>query len=278
MLSYCEYNGTGYSLDAITANQRQLLYEISLLGIIYLPSNSSKFFYPTRVAIEMIMYTNKQTLIMSNTNTMNLLTNNTLPSNLNNSRMSIIVETNYQVVAYIFNELQFRMLQLFVDIHAKLPNMVLGKLTRDKSRKAFSMGISATQIIEFLLIHTHPNVHLKKEKNNNKNNKNNHNHKNNLQLEDSILLPENVIDQIVLWENEANRIQAQDVIIIDMYEDINKHLQNKNFKSIEIYNKLCKFITSRNLYVWKIPDKPIFAISFDDFPAIQQYSISLGFT
>lgn len=269
MLSYCEC-GVGYLLDDVNSNQRQLLNEFSNLGIVYLPEGDPKYFYPTKIIIDMVIYNNKEALILSNNNLTNaLITNNTSYA----PTMTIIVETNCQVVAYVTNELHFNMLKLFVDVTARLPGMAIGRLTRDKAKAAYQMGISAAQIVEFLLIHTHPVVGHKR-----------HNAANNSGTtgkdQPTVLLPENIIDQLVLWENECTRIQIDDVIVIDMAADIDKLRATgpAGESEIRVCEKLLDYAKKMGLCVWSNEENYSFAVSVNDFPIVQKYAISLGFS
>ena len=268
MLSYCEYGGgKGYLLDAVSPTQQQLLYEFSYLGIIYLPSITSKYFYPTRAAVNMIMHNNKRALMMSD---------QVLATNAD-TKMTIITETNSQVIAYVTNELHFHMLQLFVDVQCRLPGMAVGRLTREKARSAFNMGISAAQIIEFLLMHSHPVVSQKKKStfltiqqaSSNTSAAGNTN---------PILIPENIIDQLVLWENETHRLRTEEVIVIDMNEAIASIHTDQHVLHIDMYNKLIRYVKQMDLAEWYHADKYIFAVTLSNFPAVQKYSMELGFT
>jgi len=282
MLSYCECNGQGYSLDSITASQRQLLYEISFLGIIYLPSVHSPLFYPTRMAVDMIIYSDKQAMLVSNANSAAVLGSKSqeLAASMlkQTAKMTIIVETNNQVVAYVSNDLHFHMLQLFVDVDSRLPGMAIGKLTREKCRAAFNIGINAGQIIEFLLMHTHPIISKRKvgiaahaTAGNSSG-----------QQQDSILLPENIIDQLVLWEREVNRIKTEEVVVFDMYDDMLRlgqglHSHDANHSTL-VYKKLFNYVVKAKLCVWSDKDKYVFAVTGqENFQAVQSYAVKLGF-
>jgi transcription initiation factor TFIIH subunit 4 len=59
--------------------------------------------------------------------------------------------------------------------------MVVGILSRESVRDAFSKGISADQIITYLTHHAHP------------------------EMNSSPVIPSTVVDQIKLWEMERNR-------------------------------------------------------------------------
>jgi len=69
------------------------------------------------------------------------------------------------------------MLSVFVDIVARLPNLAIGFITRESLRSALIHGISAQQIYDFLMKHAHPNMRR-----------------------NTPVIPENIADQIYLWE------------------------------------------------------------------------------
>jgi len=132
-------------------------------------------FYPTRIAVSMIFGNDPSV----NNNSSSLSGGVNLMGSMQD--MNIIVETNHQVVAYISCELHLALLKLFVEVHLHLPNMAMGRITKEHSKKAFRyknielngyklllivsifrMGIKAAQVIDFLIMHAHPLVRSKK--------------------------------------------------------------------------------------------------------------------
>jgi transcription initiation factor TFIIH subunit 4 len=85
----------------------------------------------------------------------------------------------------IDSPLQIAVLNLFVHLRDRFPNMVTGVVTRDSIRRALSNGITAEQIITYLSAHAHPQMR-----------------------KHSPVLPLTVVDQIRLWEIEKNRLRA----------------------------------------------------------------------
>ena len=206
-----------------------------------------------------------------------MLSDQALGSTSADSKMTIITETNSQVIAYVTNELHFHMLQLFVDVHCRLPGMAVGRLTREKARAAFEMGMTAAQIIEFLLMHSHPVVSQKKKSTYlTLQQANSHPHSSG--SSNPILIPENIIDQLVLWENETHRLQREEVIVIDMNDAIAAISADQQVLHIEMYSKLIRYVKQMDLAVWYHADKYIFAVTLANFPLVQKYSIELGFT
>lgn len=146
------------------------MYELSKIGLIYIRDILSTRFYPTRSAINMLFKSTptgdlKSTQESYQTDSdingsINNQCNIPVSMNKNDSAdiLQIIVETNLQVIAYVTSDLHLAMLKLFVDLSIRMPNMAIGKITRERSREAFRMGIRAHQIIEFLRSHAHPTV------------------------------------------------------------------------------------------------------------------------
>jgi len=98
----------------------------------------------------------------------------------------IIVETNFRVYAYTNSPLQIKLLSLFVALQYRLPNMVVGMITRQRVRDALIKGITANQILSFLRANAHPKAKQRVP-----------------------AVPECVSDQILLWEAERNRVVMQ---------------------------------------------------------------------
>lgn len=93
------------------------------------------------------------------------------------SELLLVVETNFKIYAYTNSTLHVAMLSVFVDIVARLPNLAIGFITRESLRSALIHGISAQQIYDFLMKHVHPKMR-----------------------QNSPIIPENIADQIYLWE------------------------------------------------------------------------------
>ncbi|KAJ7650868.1 transcription factor Tfb2-domain-containing protein [Roridomyces roridus] len=163
--------GSGESQSQAALTQKAMLDDLRDYGLLY--KSSSRRFYPTRLAT---------TLTSSSPP---LPTSTGLSSGPKEG--FIVLETNYRVYAYTDNPLQTAVLNLFVTLKYRFPNLVVGSITRDSVKKALSNGISAEQIISYLMAHAHPQMR--------KNNP---------------LLPVTVQDQIRLWELEKNRLKSQE--------------------------------------------------------------------
>jgi len=163
--------GREYSTDHLGVSQKAMLEDLRDYGLIWQRRPSSRRFSPTRLAT---------TLTSSSP---------PLPTATGTSSGPqdgfIVLETNYRIYAYTDNPLQTAVLNLFVSLKYRFPNLVVGSITRDSVKKALNNGISADQIISYLVSHAHPQMR--------KNNP---------------LLPVTVQDQIRLWELERNRLKS----------------------------------------------------------------------
>ncbi|RWR76109.1 RNA polymerase II transcription factor B subunit 2 isoform X1 [Cinnamomum micranthum f. kanehirae] len=105
----------------------------------------------------------------------------------------VVVETNFRMYAYSSSKLHCEILRLFSRIEYQLPNLIVAAITKESLYNAFENGITAEQIISFLQQNAHPRV-----------------------AEKTPSVPENVSDQIRLWETDRNRVE---MIPSHLYED-----------------------------------------------------------
>ena len=106
---------------------------------------------------------------------------------------------NLQVIAYLSTDLHRAMLEMFVEVHVLMPNMAIGRITRERSKYAYNQGINASQIIDYLTNHAHP-----------------------VALTRTSIIPQNVSDQLLLWEAENYRVQTEEAAIVEL-GDISIH-------------------------------------------------------
>ena len=244
LLSDCKF-GNCYPIEALTKSQKQLVFEFSKIGLIYMRSILSSRFYPTRAAINMLFKSTRNDVEKMqgrdsagsssdpNARSENPMGSSSVSSHsrgVNNHELKIIVETNLQVIAYVTSDLHLAMLKLFVDLAVRMPNMAIGKITRERSKEAFRMGIRASQVIEFLQSHAHPKA---------------------MTRGDSIV-PDNVSDQLLLWEAERYRVQADDVILLDFAEL--RGITRQSFSNIFMYTK------KLNVCLWGNEAKMLLAV------------------
>lgn len=63
-----------------------------------------------------------------------------------------------RTIAYTANLLRIAILNLFVTLKSRLPNLVVGQLTRESVKSALNKGITAGQVITYLTHHAHPQM------------------------------------------------------------------------------------------------------------------------
>ncbi|KAK6932556.1 Transcription factor TFIIH subunit p52/Tfb2 [Dillenia turbinata] len=118
----------------------------------------------------------------------------------------VVVETNFRMYAYSSSKLNCEILRLFSRIEYQLPNLIVGAITKESLYDAFENGISAEQIISFLQQNAHPRV-----------------------AERVPSVPENVTDQIRLWESDLNRVEMMSAYVYD------------DFPSRDVFESACDF-------------------------------------
>eukprot|EP00603_Paraphysomonas_imperforata_P000804 CAMPEP_0114441746 /NCGR_PEP_ID=MMETSP0103-20121206/16547_1 /TAXON_ID=37642 ORGANISM="Paraphysomonas imperforata, Strain PA2" /NCGR_SAMPLE_ID=MMETSP0103 /ASSEMBLY_ACC=CAM_ASM_000201 /LENGTH=521 /DNA_ID=CAMNT_0001612897 /DNA_START=50 /DNA_END=1615 /DNA_ORIENTATION=- len=239
MLSFCTV-GEGYPLAQLTAPQKLLLEDLVEMGLVYIPP-SRQLFYPTRITINMLHIAPDLSAATSGGRV-------TRDNAMQSMSLTIIVETNFQVVAYVNSDLHLAMLSLFVDTRTmiRLPNMVMGNITRDSAKAAFRLGISAKQIIGFLVTHAHP-----------------------LSMQSSPIIPENVSDQLKLWQAEKKRFVCQPALVVDLHDVA------QGPYLVTLYDKLVAYARDLQVLVWANARLREFGVTPEGFPRVQAYAATL---
>ncbi|XP_010540813.1 PREDICTED: RNA polymerase II transcription factor B subunit 2 isoform X2 [Tarenaya hassleriana] len=128
----------------------------------------------------------------------------------------VMVETNFRMYAYSTSKLHAEILRLFARVEYQLPNLVVAGITKESLYSAFENGITAEQIISFLQQNAHPRV------------------------ADRIpSVPENVSDQIRLWEMDLNRVEMTPGHFYD------------EFPSREVFEAACDFGREWGALLWE---------------------------
>jgi transcription initiation factor TFIIH subunit 4 len=146
------------------------------------------------------------------------------------------VETNFKVYAYTTSTLHIAMLSVFVDIVTRLPNLAVGFITRESLRSALIHGISAQQIYDFLMKHIHPKMASK-----------------------TPIIPENIADQLYLWEHERNRLSHHEGMFFE------------GFHSKEDYEKIVAYAKALSVLTWEDGVNYKLAVSKAGEEGIRQY-------
>lgn len=212
--------GTSYETAGLSPTQLQMLEELSDYGLVYRPSRSAKYFYPTRLAT---------TLTSTGTPNMSM-------SSDQEEQGYLILETNYRVYAYTGNQLRIAILNLFVSLKSRFPNLVVGQLTRERVKSALKKGITADQIIAYLQHHAHPQMY-----------------------KNDPLLPITVTDQIRLWERERNRVTST---LGNLYTD---------FTSVHDYEQVKEYAHTLGVLQWHSDEKRMLFVTSEGHELVREY-------
>ncbi|KAI0090289.1 transcription factor Tfb2 [Irpex rosettiformis] len=231
MLSTMEL-GRDYSVEHLSPTQTAMLEDLRDYGIIWQRKPSSKRFSPTRLATTL---TSSSPPLPTSSG-----------SGADGQRQGfIILETNYRLYAYTDNPLQTAVLNLFVTLKSRFPNLVVGAITRDSVKKALANGITADQIISYLTTHAHPQMR--------KNVPRTH------RTKQKPLLPVTVQDQIRLWELEKNRVKSQEGYLYTA------------FASQADYEYVLNYAKQLDVVLWESSAKRCFFGSLEGHPNIRGF-------
>jgi transcription initiation factor TFIIH subunit 4 len=208
--------GQDYSTDGLSETQVQMLMDLHDFGIVYQPPKDLKRFYPTRLA----------TTLTSSDSAGTLLDDPKSSISSQNGAGYIILETNHRVYAYTNSPLQIAVLQLFVKLTNRFPNLVSGKLTKESIARAITHGITSDQIISYLSSHAHPQM-----------------------LKNNPILPPTVVDQIRLWQIEGDRMRANHGFLL------------KNFENKAEYQDCVRYAENLGVLVWNNTEKQMFFVT-----------------
>ncbi|KAK8797283.1 hypothetical protein WA158_004491 [Blastocystis sp. Blastoise] len=214
-----------YSMDKLTDIQRLALPAFNNIGVIFIP-NGKEVYCVTKLGLD-----------LCNDKKNNLSYNPLLSEE---SGLEIVIETNFKIYVYTSNVLYISLLQLFVEIHTILPNLACGQITRQNMREAFKCGITANQICQFLTEYSRP-----EKKEGGKMVK---------------CIPDNIVDQIFLWEQENNRIDpAAGLLLTD-------------FKSTNDYQDTLEYMKDNKMLLWsnENTDANMMVIKPKGFELLQQ--------
>lgn len=196
-LNFSTY-GRDYSTTGCNDTILNFLQTLREIGLIYQRSRKDGRFYPTKLVID-------------------------LASGLRGVRTDahrrgfIILESNFRLYAYTSSRLQIALIALFCELDYRFPNIVIGHITRDSIRQALKSGMSAQQIVNYLLMHVHPTVKDNKDP-----------------------IPPTVIDQIYLWEKEREKLTYTEG---RLYSQFNSDL---DFDLLRKYAEDCGFLIFHN--------------------------------
>lgn len=207
--------GSKYATSTLSEDQRKMLPDLGDLGLIWMPSRDSRFYYPTRLATTLTSESSSLQGIQSQ------ISSSVSPATTRSGSSTgfIIIETNYRVYAYTSSPLQIAILALFSDLTSRYPNMVTAKIRRSTIRRAVEYGITADQIISFLSTHAHPQMRSQSSQN----------PRNPSENSSKSILPPTVIDQIRLWQMEYERVKATSGYLIKGFSDQAEYKTSVNY-------------------------------------------------
>ncbi|KAH9838443.1 transcription factor Tfb2-domain-containing protein [Rhodofomes roseus] len=222
MLSTMEL-GREYSTENLSPTQSAMLADLRNYGLVWQHSTSARQFCPSRLATTL-------------TSSSPPLPTSRSTGGGSHDQGFIVLETNYRLYAYTDNPLQIAVLNLFVNLKSRFPNLVVGAITRESVKKALANGITADQIISYLTTHAHPQMRKNKP-----------------------LLPVTVQDQIRLWELEKNRLKSQEGYLYTA------------FASQADYEYVLNYAKQLDVVLWDNPTKRCFFGSLDGHANIRGF-------
>ncbi|KAI9799598.1 MAG: RNA polymerase II transcription factor B 52 kDa subunit [Piccolia ochrophora] len=214
--------GQDYNRGTLTATQDKMLDDLRDFGIVYQRKNSSRRFYPTRLATTL---TSDASALRSVSAGFDSVLHSASAS-ADFSKGFIVIETNYRVYAYTSSPLQIAVLALFTRLSTRYPNMVSGRISRDSIRRAIATGITSEQIIAYLATHAHPQMR-----------------------KNTPVLPPTVVDQIRLWQIEGERMKATAGFLF------------KEFASFAEYRGPCSYAAEIGVLVWRNDARRMFFVT-----------------
>lgn len=226
--------GRAYDTDALTETRRNMLPALVDFGLIYIPRDTPRQYFPTRLATTL---TSTASALRTVSAGFEAASNPAVEADVAglgepaDEKGSIIIETNYRIYAYTNSPLQIAVLALFTQLTMRFAGMVTGRLTRDSIRGAIDHGITADQIIAYLAAHAHEQMARA------------------AAAANRPVLPPTVVDQIRLWQLENERMATTSGFLF------------KDFESDAEYQALSGYADEIGVLVWKSDAKRMFFAS-----------------
>lgn len=183
--------GQAYDAQALPESRRAMLPALVDFGLVFIPRDTRQY-YPTRLATTLTSSASALRSVSAGFSaatadaTHDATSIGTTPSD--NTKGSVFLETNFRLYCYTQSPLQIAVLALFTNMKVRLPGLVTGRLKRESVRRAFNYGITADQIIAYLVAHAHE--HMVRT----------------AAAQGTPVLPSTVVDQIRLWQLETERM------------------------------------------------------------------------
>jgi len=213
--------GQDYPVEKLTHTQRVALQDLALFGLIWQRSPTSSRYYPTSLALSLSSVAEHDTQRQGG---------------------YVLTEKSFKIYAYTTSAFQRALLGLFCALHFLLPNMVVGIITRESVNRAFRIGISSKEIVNYLEQSAHPAMREEAKKNNSLNS-----------------VPENVSHQIELWEGEIYRHTEEPAVFCEM------------FKGMEEYAQVRDFLKRKNLLLWSSDEKMLLVLKEAGMTVLKEF-------
>ena len=152
------------------------------------------------------------------------------------SKGYLLIETNFRITAYTNSHLSTNILSLFTQILYRFPNMVIAAITRQSVHEALVNSITSRQIISFLRANAHPTM-----------------------LKKSPILPATVEHQILLWEKERDRLQANEGVLYN------------HFDTPQDFEKLKNYADSMGVLIWASSSSKTMVVAKDGHDDVRRY-------
>ncbi|KAK6150421.1 hypothetical protein DH2020_015353 [Rehmannia glutinosa] len=216
--------GKAYNLNTLSDIQRNIIKDLADLGLVKLQQGRKEsWFIPTKLATNLSI---------------------SLADTSSRKQGYVVVETNFRTYAYSTSKLHCEILRLFSRyaisllhrIEYQLPNLIVGAITKESLYKAFLNGITAEQIISFLQQNAHPRV-----------------------AERVPSVPENVTDQIRLWESDLNRVEMMPAHLYD------------EFPSRDVFEAACDFAREYGGLLWENSKKMRIVVKAEIFTQMKEF-------
>jgi transcription initiation factor TFIIH subunit 4 len=207
-------SGRVYARNTLSEIQNQLLVEWEVFGLVKFVESTSTSFKATSEREYFTVTPLASAIIESRRSGISI----------GDWSSGIIVESNFYCYLYTNSSIMIALLQLFAQVTVRMPNMCVARLTRQSVREAFKKGIHAHHIIDYLRSNKHA-AHIALQAANRPNASNARNAA--LSLAQALSsgnesvdmetmfptsktsgLPEQVEDQLNLWEEERFRFSS----------------------------------------------------------------------
>ncbi|KAF7803467.1 RNA polymerase II transcription factor B subunit 2 [Senna tora] len=216
--------GEAYNINTLTDFQRNIIKDLADLGLVKLQQGRKEsWFIPTKLATNLSV---------------------SLADSSSRKEGFVVVETNFRVYAYSTSKLHCEILRLFsryatkhlLNVEYQLPNLIVGAITKESLYNAFENGITSDQIISFLQQNAHPRV-----------------------AERIPSVPENVTDQIRLWESDLNRVEMTEAYYYD------------EFPSRDVFEAACDCAREWNGLLWEDSKKMHMVVKTEVHTHVRDY-------